>query len=71
MDKLLMDAFEKLQKREHLLRVTRDQMGLGRITKEEFKNREEQILGRYALTDSEQRAMTNTSEWHNRNVANR
>lgn len=55
MDKLLMDAFEKLQKREHLLRVTRDQMGLGRITKEEFKNREEQILGRYALTDSEQR----------------
>lgn len=56
MDKLLMDAFEKLQKREHLLRVTRDQMGLGRITKEEFKNREEQILGRYALTEAEQRA---------------
>lgn len=56
MDKMLIDAFEKLQKREHLLRVTRDQMGLGRITKEEFKSREEQILGRYALTDSEQRA---------------
>ncbi|WP_311080986.1 hypothetical protein [Paenibacillus polymyxa] len=56
MDKVLMGAFEKLQKREHLLRVTRDQMGLGRITKEEFKAREAQILERYDLTEAEQRA---------------
>jgi|GEM_PF-3359619 len=56
MDKILMGAFDKLQKREHLLRVNRDQWGLGRITKEEFKKRETQILERYALTDLEQRA---------------
>ncbi|URJ36635.1 hypothetical protein MF625_001054 [Paenibacillus polymyxa] len=55
MDKVLLGAFEKLQKREHLLRVTRDQMGLGRITKEEFKEREAKILERYSLTDAEQR----------------
>ncbi|GIO33720.1 hypothetical protein J2TS6_48610 [Paenibacillus albilobatus] len=56
MEETVMRAFEKLQKREHLLRVNRDQMALGRITKEEFKKRETQILERYGLTDSEQRA---------------
>ncbi|TYA11101.1 hypothetical protein FRY98_24575 [Paenibacillus faecis] len=51
-----MNAFEKLQKAEHLLRVTRDQFGLGRITKEEFKKREAEILERYRLTLGEERA---------------
>lgn len=56
MDKVLTRAFEKLQKREHLLRVTRDQMALGRITKEEFRTREAQIIEQYELTEAEQRA---------------
>jgi hypothetical protein len=56
MEKKLMEAFEKLQKREHLLRVARHQWGLGRITKEEFKKREEGILERYRLTLGEERA---------------
>ncbi|WP_135553184.1 hypothetical protein [Paenibacillus cymbidii] len=56
MEKLVMAAFDKLQKREHLLRVAREQMALGRITREEFKGREARILEEYALTVSEQRA---------------
>ncbi|WP_068783193.1 hypothetical protein [Paenibacillus phocaensis] len=56
MEKKLMEAFEKLQKREHLLRVARHQMQLGRITEEEFRKREAQILDRYRLTLGEQRA---------------
>ncbi|MNJ78236.1 hypothetical protein D3C77_759250 [compost metagenome] len=51
-----MEAFEKLQKREHLLRVARDQMGLGRITREEFKKQEAEIIERYSLTLAEERA---------------
>lgn len=51
-----MNAFTKLQKREHLLRVLRDQMGLGRITREVFRQQEAQIIERYKLTDDEQRA---------------
>lgn len=56
MEKQMMAAFEKLQKREHLLRVARDQMGLGRITREEFKQREAEIIERYRLTLGEERA---------------
>ncbi len=56
MEKQLMAAFEKLQKREHLLKVTRDQMALGRITKEEFKKREAEILEKFGLTLGEERA---------------
>jgi hypothetical protein len=57
MDKLVMQAFTKLQKREHLLKWTREQRALGRITQEEFKEREAEILERYRLTVSEQRAL--------------
>lgn len=56
MDKLVYEAFTKLQKQEHLLKVAREQLGLRRITKEEFRKREAQILDRYRLTVSEQRA---------------
>lgn len=56
MDKLTMKAFEKLQKREHLLRVTRDRMALGRITREEFRKEEAAILERFRLTSEEERA---------------
>jgi len=57
MDRLVMQAFNKLQKREHLLKWTREQRALGRITQEEFKEREAEILERYRLTVSEQRAL--------------
>ena len=56
MDKLTMRAFEKLQKREHFLRVARDQMALGRITREVFRQQEAQIIEKFQLTDDEQRA---------------
>ena len=56
MDRHTFQAFEKLQKREHLLRAARDQMGLGRIKREEFRKREAEILSRYSLTPEEQRA---------------
>ena len=52
-----MQAFNKLQKREHLLKWTREQRALGRITQKEFKEREAEILERYRLTVSEQRAL--------------
>lgn len=55
MNKLLFGAFEKLQKREHLLKVLRDQLGLGRITREEFKKHEAKALQRYSLTEAEER----------------
>ena len=56
MDKLTMKAFEKLQRREHFLRVARDRWALGRITKEVFRQQEADIINRYKLTDDEQRA---------------
>lgn len=56
MDKLTMQAFEKMQKREHYLRVARDRMGLGRITREVFRNEQAAIIERFALTAEEQRA---------------
>lgn len=56
MDKIMFQVFEKLQKREHFLRVTREQRALGRITEEEFRKREAQILERYRLTLGEERA---------------
>ena len=56
MDKLTMSAFEKMQKRENSLRVLRDRMGLGRITREEFRKEEVVIIMKYKLTEEEQRA---------------
>lgn len=56
MDKHTMRAFEKLQKREHLIRVTHYQLVTGRITREEFKRRETEILEEFRLTPEEQRA---------------
>ncbi|WP_270167633.1 hypothetical protein [Paenibacillus sp. SYP-B4298] len=56
MDKLTMRAFNKLQKREHLLRVLRGQRQLGRITREAFKTDSLKIIERYQLSDEEQRA---------------
>jgi hypothetical protein len=56
MDKHTASAFTKLQKREHLLRVLRDQMGLGRITREVFRQQSAEILARFALTEDEERA---------------
>ncbi|MCM3699171.1 hypothetical protein [Paenibacillus macerans] len=56
MDKLVYEAFKKLQKQEHSLRVIRNQRALRRITEEEFQKREAEILDRYRLTVQEQRA---------------
>jgi hypothetical protein len=56
MEKLLLQAFNKLERREHLLRVLRDQMGLGRISKEVFKEREAEIMERYSFSLGEERA---------------
>ncbi|MGO4372137.1 hypothetical protein AB4Z21_15455 [Paenibacillus sp. MCAF20] len=55
MDKNTTKAFEKMQKREHSLRVLRDQMGLGRITREVFRQESLAVIERYKLTDDEQR----------------
>ncbi len=59
MDKLVMTAFEKLQKKEHHMRVARDRMGLGRITREEFRQQVKAIDERYALTAEEELAYEN------------
>lgn len=56
MDKLTMQAFEKLQMAEHRKRQARERWGLGRITREEFRQQVEAIEARYALTAEEQRA---------------
>ncbi|MBJ6362075.1 hypothetical protein ACFOQM_12315 [Paenibacillus sp. GCM10012307] len=56
MDKQTIRAFEKMQKREHLLRVLRDQMGLSRITREAFREESTKVIERYQLSDDEQRA---------------
>ncbi len=49
-------AFDKMQKREHYLRAARDRMGLGKVTREVFRDEEAAILRRFALTDEEQLA---------------
>jgi len=56
MDKHAAKAFEKMQKREHLLRVLRDQLGLKRITREMFRLESSKIIERYQLSDDEQTA---------------
>lgn len=56
MNKLESIAFEKMQKREHFLRVARDRMGLGRMTREVFRQEEAAIIKRFELTEDEQRA---------------
>jgi hypothetical protein len=56
MEKLVAKAFEKMQKREHFLRVARDRMGLGRITREMFREQEAAIIEQFKLTEEEQQA---------------
>lgn len=56
MDEVTRRAFEKMQKREHFLRTARNQMALGRISREVFRQRETNIIERFALTHDEQRA---------------
>ncbi|MFD0710615.1 hypothetical protein [Paenibacillus sp. GCM10027626] len=56
MDKATRRAFEKMQKREHYLRVLRDQLGLGRMTREVFREESSKIIERFQLSDDEQRA---------------
>jgi hypothetical protein len=56
MDKITAKAYEKMQKREHLLRVITDKRGLRRITQAEHRAESKIIMERYALTDEEQAA---------------
>lgn len=56
MDKLTMQAFRKMEKRENLLRRARNRRALGRITQEEFRKQEAEIIRKFQLTDEEQRA---------------
>lgn len=56
MDKLVFEAFRKLQKREHLLRATRERMATGRITREMFRKEEAAIIEAFKLTTAEQQA---------------
>ena len=58
MDKTTMNAYEKLQKREHSLKRLRSQLRYGRITEEVFRGEKEaQVLKRYRLTPEEERAI--------------
>jgi hypothetical protein len=59
MDKLTMQAFEKMQMAEHRKRQARERWGLGRITREEFRQQVEAIEERYALTAEEKLAYEN------------
>ena len=56
MDKLVMKAFEKLQKQEHFLRMVRDRLERGLITQEEFEKEKADIYEAYQLTPQENRA---------------
>lgn len=56
MDKPTTRAFEKLEKRENLIRMTRLAFTQGRITEEVFRKRTAAIIDQYKLTDREQRA---------------
>ena len=56
MDKLVLKAFEKLQKREHLLRVLNDRLERGLITQEAFEKEQADIFEATQLTDEERRA---------------
>ena len=56
MDKLVLKAFEKLQKREHLLRVLNDRLERGLITPEAFEKERADIYEVTQLTDEERRA---------------
>ncbi|KFN07271.1 MULTISPECIES: hypothetical protein [Paenibacillus] len=62
MDKLVYEAFRKLQKKEHLLRVARDRMATGRITREMFRKEEAAIIEAFKLTTEEQRAYESYSK---------
>lgn len=56
MDKLTHRAFEKMQKREHALRATRERWALGRMTQSQFREEEREINRRYELTEEERNA---------------
>lgn len=56
MDELVRNAFKKLEKREHLLRVMRNRMQLGRMTREEFRKEEAAIIMKFELTEEERNA---------------
>lgn len=56
MEKVAMDAFNKLQKREHVLRVIRDRKALGKISLAQFKEESQAVVEKYALTQDEERA---------------
>jgi hypothetical protein len=56
LNKAAMDAFTKLQKQEHMIRVARDRKACGRITPAQYREEEKAIMQRFALTQDEERA---------------
>lgn len=56
MEKHLITAFNKLEKRENLIRIARNQRALGRITNEVYQARVAEIEALCKLTVQERRA---------------
>lgn len=56
MDRLVLQALEKLQRREHFVRVLHYQLVTRRITQDEYQRRLEEIENRHRLTAEERRA---------------
>lgn len=56
MDRLVMQAFNKLQKREHFLRMLNDRLARGIITREVFEKEQAGIYEMTELTPEENRA---------------
>jgi len=56
MNKETKTVFEKLEKREHLVRFQRNRLALGRITKTEYNAEIARIDERYGLTEKERLA---------------
>jgi hypothetical protein len=59
MNKLLARAFEKLEKREHRIRVLREQRALRRISQAVYHEEAQKVDERYALTFEEKMAYEN------------
>lgn len=59
MDKHTMRAFEKLQRREHLLRTLNDRLARGVISQEVYEREEYEIYANTQLTEKEKRAYLN------------
>ena len=49
-------AFEKLEKREHMIRYQRNRLALGRITRDEYNAEIARIDERFRLTEKERLA---------------